>query len=102
MIHISDCATSSLDNIADFLALQGGTPLGEHFLTCAFDTFDELERQPRVGTPHDTPRKAIMNLRRWPVHEFPNHLVFYREVRGGIEIIDIIHAARDLPRVLGG
>jgi plasmid stabilization system protein ParE len=34
------------------------------------------------------------------VRGFPNHLIFYREHAGLLEVVRIVHGARDLPRVL--
>jgi hypothetical protein len=36
------------------------------------------------------------------VDGFPNHLVFYRETPEGIEVLHILHAARDLTSALLG
>src|SRR5258706_829311 len=30
-----------------------------------------------------------------------NYIIFYRSVRGGIEIIRVLHSARNLPEILG-
>lgn len=100
MILVTERAISALDGIADYLAEHAGAPLGERFLTSAFETFDVIERRPRIGTPHRARRARLKGLRRWPVDGFPNHLIFYRPIRGGIEIVDVIHAARDLLRAL--
>lgn len=41
-----------------------------------------------------------MRMRRWPVTGFENYLVYYRPLRDGIEIIRILHGARDIARLL--
>jgi plasmid stabilization system protein ParE len=37
-----------------------------------------------------------------PIPDFPNHLIFYRPTTTdvGIEIVRVLHAARDIPRIL--
>jgi toxin ParE1/3/4 len=53
-----------------------------------------------IGSPWESDHRRCRDLRCWPVRGFPNHLVFYRPVRGGIDLIRVLHAARDLERLL--
>ncbi|MGH9438287.1 MAG: type II toxin-antitoxin system RelE/ParE family toxin, partial [Terriglobia bacterium] len=34
---------------------------------------------------------------RFPVKDFPKYLIFYRPIRDGIEVVRVIHGARDIP-----
>jgi plasmid stabilization system protein ParE len=43
---------------------------------------------------------TLAGLRIWRVDGFPDHLIFYRPIEGGIEIIRILPAARDIDAVL--
>jgi toxin ParE1/3/4 len=36
----------------------------------------------------------------WRVRRFDKHLIFYRPVADGIEVIRVLHASRDLAAVL--
>jgi toxin ParE1/3/4 len=36
----------------------------------------------------------------YPVRGFERHLVFYRERDDGIEIVRVLHGARDIPSVM--
>ena len=36
----------------------------------------------------------------WQVRGFEKHLIFYRPIKDGIEIIRVLHASRDLVAVL--
>jgi plasmid stabilization system protein ParE len=39
----------------------------------------------------------------WRVSGFPNHLIFYRPLEGGgIEVIRVLHAKRDIEALFGG
>jgi len=38
-------------------------------------------------------------MRVFPVKSFENYLVFYRPIRDGIEVVRVIHGARDASRV---
>jgi toxin ParE1/3/4 len=38
----------------------------------------------------------------WRVAGFPNHLIFYRPVESGVEVIRVLHAKRDIEALFGG
>ena len=38
-------------------------------------------------------------MRRWPVKDFENWLVFYLPKRDGVEIVRVLHGARDLDSI---
>ncbi len=51
-----------------------------------------------AGRPELGQLKArFRNLRLWVVTEFPSYLMFYRERAGEIEVVRVLHGARDLP-----
>jgi toxin ParE1/3/4 len=39
-------------------------------------------------------------VRVWHVKGFDKHLVFYRPVKGGVEILHVFHGAQDIPTIL--
>lgn len=41
----------------------------------------------------------LQGIRRWKVKGFPNFLIFYRSTDEGVEIIRILHGARDLDAI---
>ncbi len=57
---------------------------------------DRPKRSARYGFEH--PRLA--ELRKRPVLGFPNHLVFYRIDADMVEIVRVLHGARDIPTTL--
>lgn len=36
----------------------------------------------------------------WPMKKFQKHLIFYRPLSDGVEILHVFHGARDLPATL--
>jgi hypothetical protein len=40
-------------------------------------------------------------MRRWPIQGFDNWLIFYLPRRDGVEIVHIVHGARDIAQLLG-
>lgn len=61
-----------------------------------FDGFALLARNPALGGKRRLRRHP--NIRSWVVTEFPSYLIFYRELLdgSGVEILRVMHGARDL------
>lgn len=81
---------------ADYLEQKGGVELAQHFLDASRATFEELAGMPRAGLLCDFRRPALRRLRRWWIKGFENWLVFYVPKRNGIEIVRVVHGARDI------
>jgi len=82
--------------------LRKGTPTTAHrFRAQAEATFQRLAGMPGIGTPYDHDHRALAELRFFPVSRFRKYVVFYRPVPGAIEIVRVLHGARDIHRILG-
>ena len=55
---------------------------------------------PGMGEQRESTNPRLDGLRVWRIDGFPNHLIFYRPIEGGIEIIRVLHGARDIDAVL--
>lgn len=73
----------------------------ERFRHQAEATFQALARSPGTGAAYSAGDPRLAGLRCSRIKRFRNHLVFYLPIEGGIEVIRVIHAARDIPTVLG-
>lgn len=63
--------------------------------TCAL-----LADMPGIGTVRDFKNTHLVGVRFHPLKQFDKYLVFYRTIeKNTIEIIRIVHGARDLPAV---
>jgi toxin ParE1/3/4 len=93
-------ADREIDAQVLFYAEHAGAVIAERFyapLQCAFAS---LLANPGHGRAFESKHPALGGLRVWLVHGFP-FLVYYREVAGGIEIVHVLHGARDRDRILG-
>ena len=72
----------------------------ERFLEVAEDAFERLAEMPGIGRKWDSPERRLARLRVYPIPGFRNYLIFYREIDGGIEVLTILHGARDLDAAL--
>jgi toxin ParE1/3/4 len=70
------------------------------FRLSAETTFAALSRTPGIGAPYETANPRLSGLRCARVRRFRNYLIFYRSIAGGIEIIRVLHAARDIGALL--
>lgn len=70
------------------------------FLLASERTFDLLAASPEIGAVYSTKNKRLIGLRVFRVNRFPNHLVFYLPRTHTIEIVRVLHGARDLDAAL--
>jgi len=82
-----------------YLEEQAGTEVADRFLAAVQDSFETLATMPRMGAPCGFRRPATRRLRRWAVRGFENWLIFYQPKRNGIEVVHLIHGARDIERL---
>lgn len=59
-----------------------------------------LAEMPRMGSVRETRNPNLKGLRTWRIPGFERHLVFYRITDEGIEVVRVLHGARDIPRIL--
>lgn len=70
------------------------------FLDTVWNTFDLLLATPAMGALRTFDNPALIGVRMWPVKGFDKRLIFYRPVEGGVEIIRVLHATRDIGALL--
>ena len=81
---------------AEYLARRQTLQMGLRFLRAAEETFRLLASQPGMGARAECRSSFLTGVRMFPLKRFSNHLVFYRRVENGIEIIRVLHGARDI------
>ena len=62
--------------------------------------FQILVKFPDAGAICDPFDPELAGLRFWPLKRYRNYLVIYRPIEDGIEVVRVIHAARDMFRML--
>lgn len=91
---ISPEALQDMGDIRDYIAMDD--PDAADRVVKAFDEHVALlASQPELGQY----MPKLRGLRLWVVTEFPNYLMFYRQREGQVEIVRVLHGARDLPSV---
>jgi toxin ParE1/3/4 len=88
--RVSDSARADLDEIW-FVIAQDNPVAADLFLQRIISRFPLLTSMPYMGRAR---KELAPDLRSFPVR---NYVIFYRSTEGGIEVVRILHGARDLP-----
>ena len=95
-IVLRPAAGRDLDREADYIAQHQDLDSALRFYRAAEETFRLIATQPKMGRRRDFGNPQLKGVRGCLMKEFDRHLVFYRPVEGGIEVLRIIHGARDI------
>jgi toxin ParE1/3/4 len=74
--------------------------IATRFLRAAEETFHDLAGMSGMGISTSFSVSGNRNLRRWRVRGFENFLIFYCPIEDGIEVIRVLHGAREIERLL--
>ncbi len=90
--RLSPLAALDLQEIGDYIALDNREAAVRMIASIA-EKFEFLARKPKMFPLYP----GYKNLRK---HNVGNYLIFYRAIKGGIEVVRILHGARDLQKPL--
>src|SRR5919197_1164610 len=87
-----------------FYIAQDNPRAGEAFLNAIEEASNILSITPEIGSLRYFYHPDLQGLRFYPIKKFEKYLMFYRAVEKEevVEIVRIVHGARDLPRLFGG
>jgi len=88
-------AAQDAEDIADYI-VNDSLKAAVRFLENTESTLRELAESPGIGSPFESDHPELANLRFRRVNGFPNHVIFYFEHTAAIEVVRILHGARDL------
>ena len=84
-----------------YLAAEGGESLAERFLSQAEAACEVLLDQPEIGSPLVVNDPELSGIRKWPVKDFENFLIFYLHHERGVTIVRVLYARQDWRGLLG-
>ena len=99
-IHRRPKTRQDLVDVCRYYAREAGFRVAQRFLAQAEATFTRLARMPGMGTRYEHDHPALAGLCFFPISRFPKYVVFYRPVADGIEIVRVLHGARDIATIL--
>jgi toxin ParE1/3/4 len=90
-----------LDLLEQFVYLgeRASVDVAERYLAAVEKTCAMLAAQPLSGVPYDTGQERLTGLRRAPVKGFENYSLFYLPAEGSVDVIRVLHAARDIEAI---
>lgn len=88
-------AAEDAESIADYIA-RDSLNTAVRFLENTESTLIELAKSKGTGSRFESDHLELANLRIRRVKGFPNHFIFFIELRDAIEVVRILHGARDL------
>jgi toxin ParE1/3/4 len=91
---LSPRARADLDDIWVYSAQRWGTDQAEDYIRLLQNAIETVAEEPRRGRACDEFRKGY---RKYPAG---SHVLFYRNVKSGIDIIRILHSGMDFERHL--
>jgi toxin ParE1/3/4 len=71
----------------------------ERFQEALSQAFERISTHPGIGAEWSAIAQAVPGIRRWAVRGFPNHLILYRVMPERIDVVALLHGARDLGQV---
>jgi toxin ParE1/3/4 len=88
-------ARDDLLQLAGWIA--GDNPDAAHrFLDAAREAADMLADLPRLGPAGRFRSRSLRQIRIWPIRGFDKFLMVYAADRRGIDVLRVVHGARDL------
>ena len=90
----SDTATEDITELYSYF-LERGENLAGKFMDCLSETYRMIAHMPELSELHHFQSPMMKDARIRRVKNFPNHLIFYRIEADRIEILRVIHGARD-------
>ena len=89
-------ADADVDEAASSYAEEASLDVALRFLGAVEQAYDFIRTNPLAGSPGRYGSERLEGVRRWPVHGFPSHLVFYRLAGEWVEVLRVLHGARDI------
>lgn len=79
---------------------SGSPEAAERFFEAVHASVEVLRRAPELGRARQFRASEAAGVRSWAVAGFPSYLVLYRVSDDRLEIVRLLHGARDLPSLV--
>lgn len=93
-------ADSDIDEIAEYIA-RTDPKAGLRFYEKVRETLQNLAEMPGLGSLAEFGSAKHAGLRMLRVDRFKKYIVFYRPIPDGVEVVRVIHGARDYQVIFG-
>lgn len=93
-------ARQDLVAVFQHYAREAGLKTARRFLAQAEASFARLAAMPGLGATYEPEHPAFAGIRVFPITRFKKYLVFYLPISNGIDVVRVLHGARDIPHIL--
>ena len=93
-------ALRDVEELIDFLC-DRIAEVAQRFVDAAEATFEFLAANREVGERCRFSDPRLEGIRVWPVEGYRNHLVYFRPIDDGVQIVRVLHGARDVESLFG-
>ncbi|MGH9563223.1 MAG: type II toxin-antitoxin system RelE/ParE family toxin [Terracidiphilus sp.] len=98
-IWIRPRALQDLLETGSYLSIEAGESVADRFQDAVEETAQVLLGMPGMGTVCTFHHPRLKEIRRVPVTGFENWLVFYQVRNSDIDVIRVLHGARDIAAI---
>jgi len=99
-VQVRASAESDIDEIVLHILIDN-PDAATRFLGVVKGCFSMLAGFPLAGTRRPGRDPRLANLRCWPIGgRFKNHLILYLPTESGVEILRVVHGARDVDTLI--
>jgi toxin ParE1/3/4 len=99
VLRILPAAQADVDAAAAYIA-QDNFDAGMRFYDAVERAMGEIAQHPTRWPRYELDRPRLVELRRRAVAGFGNYLIFYHVKADVIEVLRVLHGARDIPSIL--
>jgi toxin ParE1/3/4 len=94
-------ARRDLFQIHEYLNREVSLELADRFLMALEHTVQQIGGFPYAGSLFPARWIRALEIRRWPVKEFPRYIIYYAVGTRRVSLLRILHSARDVSRQPG-
>ena len=96
----SPAAIGDIVEVADYIAQTTSLAAADRFIAATDKTLRATRRDARRGhSRYEPDDPAYAEMRYFPISRFRNYLVFYRPMLEDIEVVRVLHGARDIAAI---
>jgi toxin ParE1/3/4 len=94
-------ADQDIDAAVDFYRRHANPRIAFRFIDAVEATLSRLVERPGLGNVRVRVPERLRGCRRWPVRvPFHAHQIFYLATRSRLDVVRVLHGARDLETIL--
>jgi toxin ParE1/3/4 len=100
VVHKTGLATADIEDLIEYFRREASSAVALRFIDNTERAFDQVLAIPGLGVLLGLDELPYEDIRRWHVDGFGRLMILYRPVADGVEVVRVLHTARDIPALL--